>query len=492
MNKVFFTTLYLSSLAFTFQKASSQSIVFNRTYSCPEYNYGRSAVETPDGGFLAVGASSNPSAGNTDVYLLHTDSAGNVLWEKRYGGTGIDFGTSLEMTSDSGFIVAGYTSSYGAGTYDLYLLRLNQSGDTLWTKTFGGTDWDFAWSVQQTADKGFVVVGETNSSGAGNIDVFLVKTDSTGQTQWTKTYGGTDEDAGHFVRECITGGYIITGYTKSFGNGNDDVYLIRTNDNGDTLWTKTFGTDSSDQGYCVQSLADSTFIIAGYAGHGVNGSEDGYIIKTDSLGNSLWTRLYDIDSLNDRLNYVIPTYDNGYMFTGKMQSNLYGLGGSDLYILKTDLGGFYAGSKVFGYKNNDEGFSVRATKDHGYIVCGIFSSILSDLYLIKTDSTMISSTLVMAVRENDRIKFPSITIYPNPISNMTSLKVHIPGLAEGNHIMASLVDLEGKIIWQSEEVFGYNQTCSLQPLENKPAPGFYFLNFYSGGKFLGSAKVSVM
>ncbi len=208
----------------------------------------------------------------------------DTLWTRTYGGTEYDHGCSVQKCAGSGFIIAGCTFSFGASRSDVYLIRIEPNGDTLWTKTYGGTYWDDGNSVQECTDRGFIIAGYTESFGAGSDDVYLIRTNADGDTLWTKTYGGTNSDGGSSVQECAGGGFIIAGYTKSFGAGSDDVYLIRTNANGDTLWTRTYGGTAWDCGYSVQEYASGGFIIAGGTYSFGAGKKDVYLIRVSETG----------------------------------------------------------------------------------------------------------------------------------------------------------------------------------------------------------------
>jgi hypothetical protein len=158
--------------------------------------------------------------------------AQDKMWTKTYGGTNDDYGWSVQECVGGGFIIAGFTYSFGAGECDVYLIRTGANGDTMWTKTYGGTDYDYGRSVQECAGGGFIIAGWTYSFGAGYYDVYLIRTNANGDALWIKTYGGTRDDGGWSVQECASGGFIIAGWTCSFGAGGADVYLIRISDAG--------------------------------------------------------------------------------------------------------------------------------------------------------------------------------------------------------------------------------------------------------------------
>ena len=161
--------------------------------------------------------------------------AQDLLWSKNYGGSYNDGGNSCLKTSDGGYVALGSTYSYGTGDHDIYLLKLDSLGDTLWTRTFGGSGTEYGYDIQGTVDGCFIIVGKTRSFGAGMMDVYLIKTDSLGLAQWTKTFGGAQNDDGMSVRQTADSGFIVCGTTNSFGAGYADVYLIKTNSSGDIL-----------------------------------------------------------------------------------------------------------------------------------------------------------------------------------------------------------------------------------------------------------------
>jgi Tol biopolymer transport system component len=185
---------------------------------------------------------------------------------------------------DNGYIVVGYTNSFGKA-YQVYLVKTDANGDTLWTRTYGGASDEDGWCVDQTSpDGGYIIAGWTRSFGAGGKDLYLVKTDADGDTLWTRTYGGADDDWAMSVEQTPDGGYIMVGWTKSFGMGANDIYVIRTDASGDTLWTRTYGGPDDEFGHSVQVTADGWYIVAGSTRYDGADSADVYLLRIEGPG----------------------------------------------------------------------------------------------------------------------------------------------------------------------------------------------------------------
>jgi len=306
-----------------------------------------------------------------------------ITFQKTFGGSTPEAGQSVQQTTDGGYIIAGNTYSFGAGMNDVYLIKTNASGDTLWTKILGGASDDQAQLVEQTTDGGYIIVGYTHSFGAGNDDVYLLKTDGSGNVIWVRTYGGTDVDRGYSVKQTIDGGYIVAATTRSFGAGYEDIYLIKTNGSGDPLWTKTYGGTGADYGYSIDLTADSGYIISGT--YGYSGSNtDAYLIKTNASGDTSWTKTYG-GVYGEVAFYVQQTSDGGYILTGQSSFSI----ASDVYLIKTNGVGDTLWTKTYGGTSYDRGVSVQQTTDGGYIFVGfgtVCSSCPMDVYLIRTNS----------------------------------------------------------------------------------------------------------
>lgn len=301
MNKIIIM-LFIISISFAQQK-------WIRTYGGAGSDLGRSVRQTFEGGYIAAGWTYSFGAGDADVYLIKTDASGDTIWTRTYGGPLFEDGYNVAQTSDSGYIIIGSTQSYGAGSNDVYLIKTDAPGDTVWTRTCGGANVDQGNSILQTSDNGYLIAGWTMSFGIGGSDVYLLKTDASGDTVWTKTYGGSSNDYSHSITQTMDGGYVVTGWTNSFGAGSYDVYLIKIDAAGDTVWTKTYGGPAEDYGIFVAPTMDSGCVIAGLTSSYGAGSYDIYLIKTDFSGDTI-----------------------GFTYS-------YGAGSADVYLIKTDTNG---------------------------------------------------------------------------------------------------------------------------------------------------------
>jgi len=345
---------------------------------------GNSVQQTTDGGYIIAGTTDNHY-----VYLIKTNSNGIEQWAQIFGEFVNQAGNSVQQTTDGGYIITGWTTSDEMGNKDVYLIKTDGYGNEQWTQLFGGADDDAGDSVQQTTDGGYIITGYTSSFGNGYADVYLIKTDSNGNEQWSQTFGGALYDKGHSVQQTTDGGYIITGYTGSSGNGNYDFWLIKTDENGgiswDTnSWTQTFGGAESEFSRSVQQTTDGGYIITGYSYSFGNGALDVYLIKTDGTGVEQWSQTFG-GAGNYYGQSVQQTTDGGYIITG--WANPWGNGEFDVYLIKTDGTGIEQWTQSFGGAGDDYGNSVQQTTDGGYIITGLTSDEMGnrDVYLIKTD-----------------------------------------------------------------------------------------------------------
>jgi len=377
-------------LTATIAAAGGPSIEWDKTFGGGSWDTGVSVQQTSDGGYIIAGSTDSYGAGSADVWLIKTDTDGNDIWKKTFGGSDGDRGQSVQQTSDGGYIIAGSTDSYGAGIVDVWLIKTDADGNDIWDKTFGGSDVDRGWSVQQTSDGGYIIAGDTQSYGAGNMDVWLIKTDADGNDIWKKTFGGSGGDVGESVQQTSDGGYIIAGNTSSYGAGIVDVWLIKTDADGNDIWEKTFGGSHWDSGESVQQTSDGGYIIAGYTFSFGEGGFDVWLIKTDADGNDIWNKTFG-GSEHDYGRAVQQTSDGGYIIAGDTES--YGAGKSDVWLIKTDADGERIWDKTIGGSDDEFGVSVQQTSDGGYIIAGeteSFGAGKSDVWLIKVEADCVN------------------------------------------------------------------------------------------------------
>jgi hypothetical protein len=258
-------------------------------------------VQTVDGGYALAGYTVSYGAGTGDFWLVKTDGSGNAQWSKTYGGGYSDSAYGLVQTVDGGYALAGYTGSYGAGIWDFWLVKTGSSGNMQWNRTYGGVGFEEAYALVQTSDGGYALAGLTESFGAGSQDFWLVKTDGSGNAQWNRTYGGTGGDGARSLIQTGDGGYALAGVTIPLGSGYTDAYLVKTDSAGNMQWNKTYGGSVFDEAYALVQASDGRYALAGYTwSYGVGG-HDFWLIKTDGEVGSA----YGFSWIDSTLNSII-------------------------------------------------------------------------------------------------------------------------------------------------------------------------------------------
>ena len=384
------------------------STSFNKLLGGNTVDYIRSVQQTSDNGYIMAGytySSNNgtlvgmTSNGVFDGWIIKLNETGTVQWQKLFGGTGEDYANSIRQTSDGGYVVAGQSFSSNSGTLagltnngvsDVWVLKLNVSGDIQWQKFFGGTGEDYANSIRQTSDGGYILAGTYN----GGVSGWVLKLDDNGNLQWQKILGGLQSEFLLSAQQTTDGGYIIAGYTGSSNsgtligvthNGGYDCWVIKLDAAGDTQWQKLFGSVNNDYGRSIQQTSDGGYIIGGYArfsnsgtlaGLANYGDDDGWIIKLDVSGNIQWQKLFG-GSLEEYVFDISQTSDGGYLTAGITESSNTGTisglinhGNYDFYIVKFSSGGTIERQALLGGSVSDYPFSIQPTSDGGYIVAG--------------------------------------------------------------------------------------------------------------------------
>ncbi len=359
-------------------------IEWDKSYGGEGDDEGWFVSNTTDGGYIIVGYSESFGDGDYDVWLIKTDENGNEEWSEYYGGTDDDEGYCVLQTSDGGYIIVGYTRSYGPGGSNVWLIKTDANGDEEWNQTYGGSGWDEGLRVLQTTDGGYIIVGYTSSYGAGDYDVWLIKTDQNGNHEWDQTYGGTEDDEGYCVEQTSDGGYIIAGYTESYGAGEEDVLFIKFDEDGNLLWNKTYGGTDDDEGYCVEQTSDGEYIITGYTGNFDDGW-DVLLIKTDENGNKEWDKTYN-EGFVDYGYCVLEASGGGYVIVGITGSFDIATGlDADVLLIKTDEDGNKDLDETYDKSYLDGGHWALETSDENYIIVGVTTSLEegADVWLLE-------------------------------------------------------------------------------------------------------------
>jgi len=291
-----------------------------------------------------------------------------LLWSRTFGGDLEERCQSVVECSDGGYVLAGLTRSYGAGGTDVWMVKIDANGDSLWSRTFGGQGDDECASVQRASDGGYVLGGSTFSFGVGNWDFWLIKTDADGNSLWSRTYGRIYTDICQSVQQTTDGGYILAGYSGPILGANDEFWMVKTDSDGDSLWSRTFGGPQNDYCYSVQQTSDGGYILAGELKSLESDNWESWMVKTDANGTQLWNRVYFGGEFN-QWNSVQQTSDAGYL-----------LGGEGAYnMMKTDANGDSLWSLAFG----GQGYTAQEASDGGYALAGSRGTHV-DFWLLKT------------------------------------------------------------------------------------------------------------
>lgn len=397
-------SLILLTICFT-NFSNAQAVQWKKIIGGSKNDFVFGSPQTMGGG-LVLNSTSNSSNGDFsqnngeyDMGIINFDFSGNLLWAKNYGGTQFEYGRGIVQMPDSGFVITGPAWSKNGdfspnkGENDIGVLRTDKNGMKLWSKNFGGSleDYPGAGAIQITQDGGLIILGTTKSSNGdfpsnkGNEDFALIKLDGSGNKLWSRNYGGSEVDEGYYVQQTQDGGLILVGTTRSkngdfkTNRGLNDIGVIKTDANGVVIWSKTYGGSKDDQGFSIQQTTDGGYIIAGWSNSNngdytqINGDYDYSIIKIDANGNKLWSKNLG-GSRPDGAYAIKQTSDGGYIIVGSTESNngdfTQNYGGSDIGVIKIDSVGMVEWSGNYGGTLTDYGTGIQLTPDAGYLLVG--------------------------------------------------------------------------------------------------------------------------
>jgi len=318
------------------------SVEWENAYGGPIWEWADLVSLTDDGGYLVTGEATSFGRGGGDMWALKLDASGEVQWQETFGGHVDDLAVSLLQTSDGGYVLAGETKSFGAGDWDAWVLKLDATASVVWEKTYGGTGWDSSSAdpIEQTTDGGYILTGRTTSFGAGGFDIWVLKLDASGAIQWQKSYGGHDDDEAHSIRQTTDGGYAVAGFTRSFGAGKSDVWVLKLDGTGAVEWQATVGGPEEEECWSVLATSDGGWVVTGSTSSFGSGSSDLWVLKFAADGVVEWQRVYGGTRWDGGVAVRLAA-DGGYYVTGGTES--FGADNENFWVLKLDADGLIPG-----------------------------------------------------------------------------------------------------------------------------------------------------
>ncbi len=460
--------------------AQPPDTLWARTFGGSNIDVGYDVRQTVDGGFIVTGYTRSYGLSGRNLWLLKTDPYGNEEWNLPFGGSSDDEGESVWQTADGGYVAAGYTLSSGAGGKDVWLVKADAEGNEDWTRTFGGTSDDEAYAIQETADGGLIIAGATSSFGAGSRDVWLIRTDHAGVPIWTRTHGGYGSDGAWSVSQTSDGGFILSGWTFSYGPGYvGNAWLVKTDSLGYLDWQVPIGGSEADRGYCVQQTTDGGYIMTGYTDSFGAGLYDLLLHKTDSEGTVEWSYAFG-GTGRDYGHSVVQTADGGFLATGYTLS--YGAGGDDVFLVKTDSEGHLEWQTTYGGSASDVGYAVAKTSEGGYAVAGhtlSYGAGMHDVWLIRLAPEGPSAAPVLPATKID----VALEVWPNPFSQSVAMRFAVP---RATTVRLYIHDVSGRLVRIVREehfligshIVNWDGLCQAG---SPVPPGIYFCRLDAGG-----------
>ena len=461
-----------------------------------------SSVQTTDGGYVLTGftnSNDNDVSGNhggADVWVVKLSGLGVIQWQKCLGGSGDEYGYSIQQTIDGGYIISASTQSNDGdvsgnnGGQDVWVVKLTGLGVIEWQKCLGGSSGETGYSIQQTIDGGYIINCTTGSNDAdvsgnhGGGDVWVVKLSGLGVIQWQKCLGGSTNDAGYYIRQTADGGYILTGYTYSNDgdvSGNhaisvsSDCWVVKLTSLGIIQWQKCLGGSDVDVGVQIQQNSEGGFILTGYThsndgdvsgNHG--GPSDVWVVKLTSLGIIEWQKCYG-GSSRESVNQIKQTSDGGYIITASTQSNNGDVsgnhGGYDSWVVKITSLGVLQWQICLGGSGNEGAGLIYQTSEGGYILNANTGSNDADVsgnhggndaWIVKLNSDLATNNFAIN----------TITTYPNPMQNTLHIEIE-------KEFTGTIFDITGKTL----------MTINTKDIDvSSLKAGFYLLDIISENK----------
>lgn len=407
-------------LTFTLSNAGFTQLIWERTYGGTNDEIGYNLKQLSWGGYILQGWSKSYSNGSADYYIVKIDEDGNTIFTKHFGYFDSESGLSVNETSNFGIILCGSSRSIGSGAGDFYLIKTDSSGNELWHKTYGGSSDDYCRSLVQTSDGNLVMAGYTTSYGSGGEDFYVVKTDSMGNFIWHTWFGGSGDDEAWNVIEDDYGDFIVSGWSKSYNynNGNSDFLVIKISSSGTVLWNKVFGGIQNDYGMSVIESPGAGYFFIGTTYSFGAGSGDAWVLKLNENGDSIWSKTYG-DTFDNYARAGVFMNDSLFVIAGynKNSPTAYTQGAA----MVVDTNGVLQDSKVFGGTQNEEFWDIDKVDSDNVLMLGTSDSpeLIAgqrDYYVVKYFFKILATEM-----ENSDVSH-DIEIFPNPATDWIMMK----------------------------------------------------------------------
>lgn len=377
---------FLAEVIFCFDASAQISFKkkYQRTGTLHEAN---KVIETSDGGFLIAGSADGATGVGFDIFVIKLNNVGDTTWTKLVGGADNEVGMDVEQTHDNGYILTGRTKSFGTGDYDIYLIRLDSIGNVVWSKTYGEVSTDIGYVVEQTVDHGFIVAGQLQYPASGNIDACIIKVDSVGDVLWSKLIGSSFSDEFYSFIKTSSGNYLLAGIERI---SSTSAYLLLTNmnDSGDTLWTRTYDMGGFAFAPTSIEINNNSFIVSGSVTQSPSTFNDFFALNIDSTGIIKWAKLYPIQ--NDDYCSAIVSQSNGNFILNGFTSPALSANFDGMYLSIDSLGNSL-GARIFPTGNLEISNSGVYTTQGCYAAVASeldFSNGIQSIVFSKTDSLM--------------------------------------------------------------------------------------------------------
>jgi hypothetical protein len=473
-----FILLILSATIF------AQQNTYTRIFSGSSYDEGIAAFRLPNKEIRLIGNTGSFGHGSTDIWLIALDSNGDFLWQKFYGTPEIEKAMDAIMTPQGDIFIVGTTTQYYSKSYQVYFLGLDSYGQIITANTYGGVDWEFGYGLCQTTDSTFAIVGETYSYGHGQSDIYVLKVNRQGDTLWTKTYGGSLEDRAKSIKLMPDSSLIIAGASKSYGNGTYDYYFLRINQIGDTLWSRILHHITDAEFMDVLVNPDTSLVFCGYQKDSADTYRDIALIKYNDQGSLLWNRCYLFHESSDAYASTIVSRPNGNIIFGGTSTYR---PTADARVIESDSDGWFESSIFIGTNDADD-YGYKMTQDlfHGehYFMIGStkgYGVSMSGLFFVRFDSNLYHDTtriIDLPTAIPNKINSQQILLYPNPAQSQIYIQLsEYLGISD-----LRIYDLNGREVIHKSIIGGATIKIDIHSLSN----GFYQIRITNGQSLLRS------